>query len=98
MISGHNHYVIPRMSNYMGVETTTDDRGRITIPKEFRDRHGERYRIVSLDTGIKLIPIPDDPIDALQEAASEELQAASIAELREAASTEAEEQSGRHVR
>ncbi len=47
-------------------EATLDDRGRITIPKEIRERHGDRYHIVQLHDGVKLIPIADDPLAALR--------------------------------
>lgn len=79
-------------------EITTDERGRITIPKEVRERFGERYRLVELEDGIKLMPVPDDPIEALRNAASDELKAASMDELRKAALEEGSEQATEHVR
>jgi len=48
-------------------EATLDDRGRLTLPKEVRERYGDRYHIVELHDGIKLVPIADDPLDALRE-------------------------------
>lgn len=47
-------------------DVTLDDRGRLTLPKEVRERHGDRYYIVELHDGIKLIPVADDPLDALR--------------------------------
>lgn len=47
-------------------DVTLDDRGRLTIPKEIRERYGDRYRIVRLHDGIKLIPVDEDPLDALR--------------------------------
>jgi len=44
-----------------------DDRGRLTLPKEVRERYGDRYHVVQLDDGVKLIPVADDPIAALRE-------------------------------
>lgn len=79
-------------------EIATDERGRITIPKEIRDRHGERYRLVELRSGIKLVPIPDDPVTALRSAASKELKAASMDELRAAGHDQAREEADEHVR
>lgn len=60
-------------------EVATDERGRITIPKAVR----ERYRLVELRDGIKLLPRPDDPVAALRGAASEEFKEASMDELRD---------------
>lgn len=79
-------------------DVTVDERGRITIPKEVRDRFGDRYRLVELREGIKLVPIPEDPVEALRDAASDELREASAEEVREAARREGEEEAGEHVR
>lgn len=48
-------------------DTTLDDRGRLTLPKELRERYGDHYRVVELHDGIKLIPVADDPLDALRD-------------------------------
>ncbi|QWC18232.1 AbrB/MazE/SpoVT family DNA-binding domain-containing protein [Halorubrum sp. 2020YC2] len=48
-------------------EATLDDRGRMTLPKELRERYGDRYRIVEVHDGIKLIPVAEDPLDALRD-------------------------------
>jgi len=47
-------------------EATLDGRGRLTLPKEIRERYGDHYRIVQLHDGIKLVPIEDDPLAALR--------------------------------
>ncbi len=70
----------------------------MTIPKEIRDRYGEKFRLVELDSGIKLVPIPDDPVEALRAAASDELREASLEDLEEAAQEEAREQSVEQIR
>lgn len=82
----------------MSEEVRTDERGRVTIPKALRDRYGDRYRLVELESGIKLVPIPDDPLSALRAAASEELQEASMEDLERSAEEEARDQAGEHVR
>ena len=82
----------------MSGEVRTDQRGRVTIPKEVRDRYGEKFRLVELDSGIKLVPIPDDPLEELRAAASDELREATLEELEEAAREEAREQAGENVR
>lgn len=48
-------------------DVSLDDRGRLTLPKDVRERYGERYHIVQLHDGIKLVPIADDPLDALRD-------------------------------
>ena len=90
-------YPHPFVSDMSG-EVRTDDRGRVTIPKEVRDRYGERSCLVELDGGIKLVPIPDDPLEDPRAAASGELREASLEDLEEAAREEAREQAGGHVR
>ncbi|PSQ16153.1 AbrB/MazE/SpoVT family DNA-binding domain-containing protein [Halobacteriales archaeon QS_8_69_73] len=82
----------------MGGEVRTDDRGRVTIPKEVRDRYGDRYRLIELDSGIKLVPIPDDPLAQLRAAATDELREASLSDLEAAADEESRGQAGEHVR
>lgn len=67
----------------------TDERGRVTVPKEIHDCYGEKFRLVELDSGIKLVPIPDDPLEALRAAASDELREASLANLERASRDEA---------
>ncbi|WP_251328733.1 AbrB/MazE/SpoVT family DNA-binding domain-containing protein [Haloplanus pelagicus] len=82
----------------MSGEVRTDERGRVTIPKEVRDRYGKKFRLVELDSGIKLVPIPDDPLEPLRAAASEELREASLEDLEEAAQEEAREQAVEQIR
>ncbi|MFC6725226.1 AbrB/MazE/SpoVT family DNA-binding domain-containing protein [Halobium palmae] len=48
-------------------DATLDDRGRLTLPKEIRERYGDRYHVVDVRDGVKLIPVADDPLDALRD-------------------------------
>lgn len=63
--------------------TTTDERGRIYLPKEVRDTYGEQYRVVQLPSHVALIPIDDDPLDGLREAIGDAFEGREIEELRE---------------
>lgn len=75
----------------MANERSTDERGRLTIPQELRERFGERYRVLELHDGIKLVPVPEDPVGELRASASDDLRAASVESLRDAASRPASE-------
>jgi bifunctional DNA-binding transcriptional regulator/antitoxin component of YhaV-PrlF toxin-antitoxin module len=73
-----------------------DDRGRVTIPEETRERYGNTFRLVELGSGLKLVPIPDDPVETLRAAGSTELRSASLDELEAAASETAREESSEY--
>lgn len=49
----------------MAVET--DDRGRLYLPKDLREKHGERFRVLDLPHRVILIPIADDPLQAVRD-------------------------------
>lgn len=74
-------------------EVTLDGRGRLTVPKELRDRFGDRYHLVRLHDGIKLVPVDDEPLRALREEFADVEQSA--AELREGGREEALDRAGR---
>lgn len=70
-----------------------DDRGRLTLPKELRERYGDHYHVVELHDGIKLIPVAADPLAALREEFADVEKPAG--ELREAARDAALNEAGR---
>jgi bifunctional DNA-binding transcriptional regulator/antitoxin component of YhaV-PrlF toxin-antitoxin module len=74
-------------------DATLDDRGRLTLPKEIRKRYGDRYYIVELHDGIKLIPVADDPLGALRDEFEDVEKTAE--ELREGAREAALDEAGR---
>lgn len=58
----------------------TDGHGRLYIPKAVRERYGDRYHIVTYEDRIELVPVADDPLAAVREAAGE-LREASVEEI-----------------
>lgn len=62
--------------------TETDDRGRLYLPKALRERHGERFRVVDLPSRIVLVPVDDDPLEAVREAVGDALEGRSVADLK----------------
>ncbi len=75
------------------VDITLDDRGRLTLPKALRERYGDRYFVVELHDGIKLVPVADDPLEALREEFADV--EGTAAELREAGRETALDEAGR---
>jgi bifunctional DNA-binding transcriptional regulator/antitoxin component of YhaV-PrlF toxin-antitoxin module len=47
----------------------TDQQGRLYIPKEIREKYGDKYHIVTYEDRLELIPVADDPLAAVREAA-----------------------------
>lgn len=74
-------------------DVSLDDRGRLTLPKEIRERYGDQYRIVQLHDGVKLIPVAGDPLDALREEFADVEK--TVEELREGGREEALNEAGR---
>ncbi|UIO99008.1 AbrB/MazE/SpoVT family DNA-binding domain-containing protein [Halobaculum sp. CBA1158] len=69
----------------------TDAQGRLYIPKEVREKYGQKYHIVLYEDRIELIPVADDPLAAVREAAGE-LRGASVEEIREDIEAEAKDE------
>lgn len=66
----------------MSKTAETDDRGRIVIPREIREKHGDRYRVVELKDRVELIPLKDDPIEGLRDAVGDAFEGKSIEEIK----------------
>lgn len=71
----------PTKSNLiMAVET--DDHGRLYLPKDLRDKHGERFRVLDLPRRVVLIPIDEDPLQAVRDSIGERFEGRSFEDLR----------------
>jgi hypothetical protein len=65
--------------------TETDERGRLYLSKDIRERYGETFHVVEYSDHIELVPVDDDPLDGLRAAVGDAFEDASIDELREEA-------------
>lgn len=66
----------------MSKTAEADDRGRIVIPHEIREKHGDKYRVVELKDRVELIPLKDDPIEGLRDAVGDAFEGKSIEEIK----------------
>lgn len=64
---------------------TTDERGRIYLPKGVRERFGDRYRIVELPSHVALFPVDEDPLEGLRAAVGDAFEGETVDEMRERA-------------
>jgi len=82
-----------------GMSKSTDERGRLYLPKDVRERFGDQYRIVELPTHVALFPVDDDPLAGLRAAVGdasegedgEQLKAAARKQLSQEVEAEATE-------
>lgn len=61
---------------------STDERGRIYLPKDVRERFGDQYRIVELPSHVALFPVDEDPLEGLQAAVGDAFAEAEADELK----------------
>lgn len=64
---------------------STDERGRIYLPKEVRDRFGDEYRIVEFPSHIALFPVDEEPLEGLRAAVGDAFEGADADEWKERA-------------
>ena len=69
------------------------DDGRIYLPKETRDRMGTEFELIDRGDKIILLPVPDDPLEELQEEWKDVEK--SVKELKKQALEEGMDQAGR---
>lgn len=66
----------------MSKTAEVDDRGRIVIPREIREKYGDRYRVIELNDRVELIPLDDDPVQGLRSAVGDAFDGKSIAQIK----------------
>jgi hypothetical protein len=67
----------------MSVET--DASGRLYLSAELRQKYGEKFHVVEYDDRIELIPIDEDPLQAVRDELGDVLEGESSEELKERA-------------
>lgn len=76
----------------------TDERGRLYLAADLRERYGDRFHVVEYGNRIELVPVDDDPLAGLREAVGDAFDDESVAELRERAREKAREEARADVR
>jgi hypothetical protein len=74
----------------MSVET--DSHGRLYLSAELRQQYGERFHVVEYEDRLELIPIDEDPLQAVRDEIGDALEGQSRAELQEDALVRATEE------
>lgn len=67
----------------MSIET--DSHGRLYLSSELRQKYGEKFHVVEYEDRIELIPIDEDPLQAVRDEVGDALAERSNGELREEA-------------
>lgn len=62
-----------------------DERGRIYLPKDVRERYGDKYRIVELPGHVALFPVDEDPLAGVREAVGDAFEEQDTAQLKQRA-------------
>lgn len=75
----------------------TDERGRLYLSKDLRERYGQTYHVVEYADHIELIPVSDDPLGSLRENVGSALEGQSLEDLRAAAAEQAREDAAEHL-
>lgn len=79
---------------HVSMSKSTDERGRIYLPKDVRERFGDQYRIVELPSHVALFPVDEDPLDGVREAVGDAFEGTDADELK----ADAREATSREVR
>lgn len=67
----------------MSIET--DSHGRLYLSAELRQQYGERFHVVEYENRLELVPIDEDPLQAVRDEIGDALEDTSRAQLQEEA-------------
>lgn len=79
--------IYPTQHTHMAVKI--DSHGRLYLSSELRQKYGEKFHVVEYEERLELIPISENPLLAVREAAGDAFDGESVAELREEAREQA---------
>jgi hypothetical protein len=69
----------------MWMTIRTDSQGRLYLSSDLRKQYGERFHVVKYEDRLELIPIDENPLQAVRDELGGALEGESIEELREEA-------------
>lgn len=69
----------------------TDSHGRLYLTSQLRQKYGEKFHVVEYEDRLELIPIDEDPLQAVREAAGDAFEGQSVEDLREEAREQAKQ-------
>jgi len=79
----------------MAVET--DSHGRLYLSSELRQKYGEKFHVVEYEDRLELIPIDEDPLQAVRNEIGDALEGTSREELREDALERAKQETEEEI-
>jgi hypothetical protein len=80
----------------MSVET--DSHGRLYLSSELREKYGEKFHVVEYEDRLELIPIDEDPLQAVRDEIGDALEGESIEQLREEALDRAKQEAEDNIK
>ena len=89
-----NLFIFSRPNSIYAMSKSIDERGRIYLPKDVRERFGDQYRIVELPSHVALFPVDEDPLDGIRDAVGDAFAETAADELK----SDAREAISREVR
>lgn len=75
----------------------TDSQGRLYLSSDLRKRYGEQFHVVEYDDRLELIPIDEDPLQAVRDEIGDRLGGASIETLQNEAHERARREAKRDI-